>query len=486
MNLTGTEKVAELGRDSQAIEQCLRARELENAGDYEGARVALSGFWTVVGERPVLEGLQTNTQAELLLRVGALSGWIGSTQQIAVAEAFSKDLIGEALRYFESLDEPEKVAEAQTDLAICYWRAGAMDEARVWFGEALTRASTPENRVRILSNRAIVEIFSNHLHEALESLQQCAPLLEHVDDQATRGRYHMQCALALRRLGGDRPEYLDRALIEYTAASIHLEQAGHTRYLARVENNIGFIQLQLKRYSDAIEHLDRARRIFIDLKDSGSVAQVNETRARVFLAQERYADAEHAALSAVNALEHGGEQSLLAEALTTYGTAIARTGRHAIALDTLLRAANVADTAGDPASSARTRLVIIEELQRFLSAPEMLDLYLAADHKIGASPEADSVDRLRSAARITINALRAGGLTNAGHLLTEVSLKEQVRRYEAELITRAMDQAGGQLTRAARLLGTTHQGLGEMLKSRHKNLRKTPPKPRRRSIIKNS
>src|SRR5205807_2705912 len=148
-----------------------------------------------------------------------------------------------------------------------------------------------------------------------------------VDDNATKGRYHTQRALALRRLGGDQPEQLDRALLEYTAASFHLEQAGHARYLARVENNIGFIQLQLKRYHEALEHLDKARRIFVNLKDSGSVAQVNETRAQVFLAQQRNVDAEHAAFSAVTALESGGEQSLFAEALTTHGMALARTGR---------------------------------------------------------------------------------------------------------------------------------------------------------------
>jgi len=481
MNLTGTEKQVEQGRNSQAAAQCRQAKELENAGDYAGARAALSGLWTVVGERPLLEGLGLDMQAELLLRVGSLAGWIGAAQQIDGAQDFAKDLVGESIRRFESLGDQEKVSEAETDLAICYWREGGMDEARVWFSEALSHTTVPLNQARVLINSTTVEISSNRLDEGLKLLEQAAPLLEYLDDPATKGRYYMQLALVFKRMGGI--ENLDRALIENAAASIHLEQAGHTRYLARVENNIGFIQLQLKRYADAMEHLDRARQIFVDLKDTGSVAQVDETRARVFLAQEHYADAEHAALSAVNALEHGGEQSLLAEALTTHGIAIAKTGSHSAALATLLRAANIADTAGDPASSARTRLVIIEELQPFLSAPEILDLYLDADHKIGASPDADSVDRLRSAARITINGLRAAGTTNADHLLTGGTLKERVRRYEAELISRAMDQAGGQLTRAARLLGTTHQGLGEMLKSRHKDLRKTPPKPRRRSII---
>src|SRR5207244_5724619 len=154
--------------------------------------------------------------------------------------------------------------------------------------------------------RTIVEISSHRLDEGLKLFEQAAALLEDSDDPATKGRYYMQLALVFKRMGGS--ENLDRALIENAAASIHLEQAGHTRYLARVENNIGLIQLQLKRYADAMEHLDRARQILIDLKDTGSVAQVDETRARVFLAQEHYADAQHAALSAANGWEKGGSE----------------------------------------------------------------------------------------------------------------------------------------------------------------------------------
>src|SRR3989442_3953053 len=106
---------------------------------------------------------------------------MGAAQQIGGAQEFAKDLIGEKIRRFESLGDQEKMAEALTDLAICYWRAGAMDEARVWFGEALSHASTPENKGRVFINSAIVEIFSNQLHEALNLFEQSGPLLCVID-----------------------------------------------------------------------------------------------------------------------------------------------------------------------------------------------------------------------------------------------------------------------------------------------------------------
>ena len=295
-------------RDLEARHKCELAKQFENSGDYEQARLALEGLWSVIGKRPLTAGLEPFTKAELLLRVGSLSGWIGSAQQIPTAQEFAKDLIAESARIFTSLGQDEKAVEAQTDLAICYWRAGAMEEAAVWFQDAFSRATSVENRVRILINKAIIEIFSNQLDEALNLLNEAAPLLSHVEDHATHGRYHMQRAIAFKRRGG--PENLDRALIENAAASFHLEEARHTRYLARVENNIGFILKELERHDEALEHLNSARQIFTTLKDSGSVAQVNETRAQVFLAQNRYTDAEQAASAAVTILERGDEQSL--------------------------------------------------------------------------------------------------------------------------------------------------------------------------------
>jgi len=468
-----------LSQDREARQKCELAKEFENAGDYEEARAVLAGFWSVVGERPNVTGLEPPTKAELLLRVGSLSGCIGSAHQISTAQEFAKDLIAESARIFSSLGLHEKAVEAQTDLAICYWRVGAMEEAAVWFQEALSRATSVENRVRILINKAIIAIFSNQLDEGLDLLNQAAPLLGHIDDHATHGRYHMQRAIAFNRRGG--ADNVDRALIENAAASFHLEQAGHRRYLARVANNIGFILMELERHDEALEHLNKARHIFTTLKDSGSVAQVNETRARVFLAQNRNADAEHAASAAVAILERGDEQSLISEALSTHGIALARLGRSQEAFESLSRSVRVAEMAGDRVASGRTQLIMIEQLERHLSPTDLLKLFIEADERVGTTPDADTVERLRSASRITIAAAqRALGWT-IRDFLNGGSLKEEVRRYEAELIKRAMNESNGQVTGAARMLGISHQGLCEMLKSRHNGLRAKPPRLRRRS-----
>lgn len=65
------------------------------------------------------------------------------------------------------------------------------------------------------------------------------------------------------------------------------------------------------------------------------------------------------------------------------------------------------------------------------------------------------------------------------------SLEGEVLRYEGSLIRQALEASDGSVTRAARLLGVTHQGLAFILNGRHSDLlsSRTPVKRRRRSII---
>jgi tetratricopeptide (TPR) repeat protein len=459
--------------------KCRAAKALASAGDYEAAREALGTLWSGIGVRPDVEDLPPRDQAEVLLRVGALSGWLGSSSQVPGAQGFAKDLISESIRAFEALDDQEKVAEAQSDLALCYWREGAMDEARVWFREAISKATNPANRLLILVRSTTVECATNRYDDALALLDLAAPLLDEVEDYLARGCYHMHRAMVLRRLGG--PENLDRALIESAAASVYFEQANHRRYFARCENNTGLILRHLGRYGEALEHLERARHTFIELGDVGTAAQVNDTRARVFIAQQRYVDAEKIAFSAVSALETGDEQSLLAEALETQAVALARMGRFQSALGILRRAAHIAETAGDSQQSGKIFLTILEEIKSFLSPSEITEIYKEADDRLPDMLEQETVSRLRACARL-------GSANTATPKKEEVraSFSQQVHERESELIGAALVEAGGSVTRAARILSLTHQGLCYIINHRHKDLlvARAPIRVRRKSIIK--
>lgn len=85
-------------------------------------------------------------------------------------------------------------------------------------------------------------------------------------------------------------------------------------------------------------HLDHARHVLLSLRDTSAVAQVDETRACVFLDQGRFAEAERVARSAVRTFAKSGRHALLAEALLTHGKALARLGKYGAALLAFRRA----------------------------------------------------------------------------------------------------------------------------------------------------
>jgi len=211
------------------------------------------------------------------------------------AQERSKNLISESLTIFESLSYRKKIAEAQTELALCYWRTGEINEARDLLNAALTRLTTDsELKAKAVLRLAIVEKRADRYSKALRVLTKSVALFEKINNQTLKGCYHQTLADVLENLwASDGPsDYLDRALVEYAAASYHFEQAEHKSYLANVENNLGFLLYKVNHCQEAHEHLDSARRIFTKLKDQNATAQVDETRARVFLKEKRDADAE--------------------------------------------------------------------------------------------------------------------------------------------------------------------------------------------------
>jgi len=276
-------------------------------------------------------------------------------------------------------------------------------------------------------------------------------------------------------------DYFDRAIIEYTAAIYHFGQANHERYCANNENNLAFLLYKLGRYDAAHEHLDRAREVLLRIKDAGLLAQVDETRARVFIAEQRYREANRVIGGAIQMLEKGGESALLADALTVQGVAWARLGAYESSMNVLLRAVGVAEGAGALCSAARASMTLIEEHgARRLGQMEAYGLYLRADGLLKSTQDAEDVARLRACARVVLRRLSGARLPDEGF-----TLYGAVHEFEAKFIEQALEDAGGSVTQAARLLGIRYQSLINLLKTRHRSLikKRTPAKRRKRSIF---
>lgn len=497
--------------DEAVLACCSRALEREAAGDYEAATELLADYWVGVGERPKVDGLRDEAKAELLLRAGALSGKIGRAEQLKGTQEMAKDLISYSSRLYDELRLPEKVAEAQLELAICYWREGGRDEARDTLKLAIQRNPVVESeqRLKSLVTLGLIESSASRYHEALRIYADVAPLLSRNNNHLLRGSFHNQYALAYKNLGKleRRFDYVDRAFIEFSAAAYHFEQSGNIRYLALVENNLGYLFLVAKKPVEAHQHLNRARALLVKLRDKGIIAQVDEVRAQAFLAQRLYSQAESTVRGAVRTSEFGDEKLVLIESLITHGTALACLERFERSYAQLTRAIEVAHEADLKEKAGLAALTIVETLSSYVAPTRLREYYRDAESTLGPSPDPDTEERLGRSARKILAMFdspepqpRPVGMPTPSPVeesifleanITDTSasaigpLEAEVMRYEGELIQRALESVGGSVTRAARVLGITHQGLAFILNGRHQSLLtvRTPIRRRRKSIF---
>lgn len=460
---------------TEPLKRCAKASELTYAGQYEQAKEALGDLWRGVGDRPAVENLSSETMAEILLQCGILSGFLGDAQARDVQEK-SKDMLSEALRLFQAGLNSVKVSEARCELGCCYFRLGAYDEARIVFGEAFNGA-TFELHGKIVIGSAIVEIFTGNYEKAHRVLMDAKPFFDEASD-ALRGRWHGVMGLLLRRTARGRIEYFDRSIIEFTAAIYHCEQAGHIRYCGRNINNLAPILYKLGRYAEAHEQLDRAHLIFSLLRDEGSTAQVEETRARAFIAEKRYVDALRVIKNVVEVFERSGESALLVDALTNKAIAQARLGDRGGALQTFRDAVRLGEESGARFNMGLAAISMMEEIK--LSSRALFQVYRTADECFSQTQDEEVIARLRACARLAVDQL--GG----PQLDKNFSLKSAMHLLEGKYIEEALNRSEGRITKAASLLGVSHQALRNMLDNRHKNLlsNRLPLTKRHKSIIK--
>ncbi len=474
-----------LSSSQRAQLRCQLARQFEDQGDYEAARVAMGDLWQRIGDWPLLDELDDETKGTVLLRAGVLTGWIGSAKQISGAQETAKNLLTEGIAVFETLGANINVAEAQIEIAYCYWREGAFDEGRVLLREALGHLpdSEIELRAKALLRIGIIDWSANRYEDALKTLTEAAPLFNLVENHCLKGSFHNQFAIVLRNVGAteSREDYVDRALIEYAAAAYHFQEAGHIRYQACVENNLAFLFWKVQRFEDAHEHLDRAQILFARLKDYLNGALVDETRARVLLSEGRVVEAEKVCRRAVRTLENGDEPSWLPEALTRLAIALARLRHFDEARSALERAIDGAQQVGNMESAGNAALVMIEELGREISDSDLLTTLQRAEVLLEDTHETPLIRRLAKCASRVASLIYASpryfpsSINWAGF-----SYDQEVDRYGTHLIELALKDSEGSVTDAAHLLNLSHQNLSSKLR-RHKELDRFRKPVRQRS-----
>jgi tetratricopeptide (TPR) repeat protein len=475
-----------LSLNERALIYCQRALELKDKGNPAAVMQVMRPLWDRVGDKPKTKGLHPAVTAEVMFCVGTLTGWIGSKNEIKNAQEVAKNLITQSVTYFESVGDTKRVAAARVEIAYCYWRNGELDEARIMIREALERL-TPEGttRARALLKLSTIEMSASHYETAYDVLVENAALFKKINNYATKGAYHSQMAIVLRNLATPekREHFFQRAVSEYEEADNYFKLAQNTTYRADVKNNLGFLLFKLGRFKESHKYLDEARRLASNVRDRVRVAQIDESKAQVLIAQGRLDDADPVSRAAVQALEKSGQHCLLADALTTHGVALARLKKLERAQFTFQRAIEVAHQVGALNKAGLAALTMIEELPDL--SPEILrSAYDRASEWLAKSQSQDISRRLNSVARKVV--MSVGGEVKAEQA-TEVllnkpcDLQREVLKYEGGLIKQALSKVNGSVTRAAEMLNLSYQGLAYIIGTRHKDLLKERSPIRRRS-----
>ncbi|HUS10067.1 MAG TPA: helix-turn-helix domain-containing protein [Pyrinomonadaceae bacterium] len=359
------------------------------------------------------------------------------------------------------------------------------------FEEALAKLTVEGNtRARALLGLAVVEWSASRYTVALKYLTDNVALFNKITNHAIRGAYHSQLAMVLRMLAtpDSNDDYLRRAVIEYQQADHNFKVAHNPVFRADVKNNVGNILRQLTRYKEAHKYLQEAKRLTAIVRDKARTAQIDDTRAQVFIAEKKFKEAEVVSRNAVRILEKSGHQCLLADALVTHGIALARLKRAESAQFAFQKAIEVAHQVGALNKAGIAALTMIEELEE-LSTDALYAAYDRASDWLANSQSQDLLLRLNAVARQVVEKIRVGSVATKvadedpidAILNKPCDLQREVLKFEGSVIQRALAKANGSLTRAAALLSMSYQALAYILESRQQDLLTERTPIRRRS-----
>ena len=311
-----------------------------------------------------------------MYRAVTLFGCIAGTNKTVHGHRHAEALLNGAVALFEQLGIKGRSVEARVELARCYYQQGLFDIAREALSTAYSELPADELEVRTfcLVIWGMVERDSGRLKDSLVKLREATNL--DVERHLITNRCHHDLATTLKELAfseGNR-NYSDEAKLHFLRALYQSEVLGHHRYVAAVENNLGFLLLNLGFHEESEKHLLRSRRLFDSLSDSVRGAQVNETLARLYTETKQYALAQQVVDRAVETFEHTDGEAFLAEALTTKGVVACRQFRYSEAKTSFEAAYRVAERCRDNEGAGRALLLMFEEMGDRLEQGEKIQI----------------------------------------------------------------------------------------------------------------
>jgi len=283
---------------------------LERCGKYEEALAELRHIWKDTNDFPDINGFVPRAAAEIILRCGALIGFLGQNKQIPNSQEKSKNLLGEARNRFLDIYDVEKIAECENYLALAYLRGGEMVEAETWVEEAFSHSLNETSETWLYANltKSLIDISAGKYAEIVENLKPLEKPLKKLRNYFLLGSFCTNLAVALRNLGK-----ISEALKYYESARFYHQKSGHRIYLGTIENNLAYIYKSQSRFKEAHQAIDNGVEIFKKVKDRTREGFSLDTKAQIFCEEGKYAEALKVIEKAVIILGKGENADFLVE-----------------------------------------------------------------------------------------------------------------------------------------------------------------------------
>lgn len=284
--------------------------KLERSGRYEEALAELEPIWEDSNAFPDVDGFAPRTAAEIILRCGALVGFLGHNEQIPNSQEKSKNLLSDARRRFQEIYDSEKIVECENYLALAYCRTGELVEAEVWIEEALSHDINTNCDAWIYSNltKSLIFLKGGKYKEIVKALLPLEEKFLKFGNYFLLGSFCTNLSIACKELGK-----ISESLKYLELARKYHQKSGHQIYLGTVENNLSQLYKIQNRFDEAHRAIDSATRIFRKLKDCAREGFSLDTKANIFRAEGKYSKALETIEKAAFILSKGENAAFLVE-----------------------------------------------------------------------------------------------------------------------------------------------------------------------------
>ena len=307
------------GRYNEALEDCL---ELVDGK----ARI------------PAFDDVTHEETAELLLRYGALIGFCGHISQIANSQEQSKDLVTRALAEFIDLGYEEKIAECENYMALAYSRISEWNESLVWLDSSVRRNIPVRCGTRLHTHliRALINLEKRDFHKNIDLLEDMESVYLEKGDAFLLCNYYANLGISLKDLGRTAAALSCLKLARYYSG-----KAQHRIYQGTAENNLAQLYWLTGDFERAHRAIDNATRIFRGIKDKTREGFSFDTKASIFVAEKKYANALRTIDKAIDILRRGENAGFHAEAILTKAKVLLHMDRFGDAILALISAVEI-------------------------------------------------------------------------------------------------------------------------------------------------